>query len=588
MLPQPFRRALLLAWLFALAPLTWAATPNPADIDKLFAAWDKPDSPGLALAVVKDGRIVHSRGYGQASLEYGIPIKPGTIFHAASLSKQFTGFAIQLLAQEGKLSLDDPVKKYVPQLQVEGPPITIRHLLHHTSGLRDQWDLLTLAGLRLEDFITENDILGLVFQQKQLNFQPGEDHLYSNTGYTLLGQVVRRVSGQSLAAFAQERIFTPLGMKSTHFQENYGTVVKNRAYSYARGRDGNWRYLALSYSNTGATSVFTTVEDLALWSANFDQPRAGNAQTVQASLVTGKTNDGRDTSYASGNFVAATAACLRLRTRDRTPAIAPISSAAAAEAGGDDSRKRGGSGCGATGAARRGPVPRGRTRRTAAPNVSRRSRGAGERPHRFRRRLRGDARPRGELLRAAGQVIPGHGRATDAAVSLRRESVLREDRQHDRGLHRQPRQWAVPGRGVEGRWGRVGGQAPGARNAFAGGGDGLRGRLLQPRAAHPVHAGDSGRQVAVALSTWRDGVEGDQSGYLDRWIPVGNHHGEAGRGGHMRDPGGDDGAGEEPAVPADEVRPQLQSRSSHRSNWSAPSPNEKNRLSRFFAGSDWR
>jgi CubicO group peptidase (beta-lactamase class C family) len=304
MLLLPLRRAFLLIGLFALAPFTFAATPNPADIDKLFAAWDKPESPGLALAVVKDGKIVYSRGYGQASLEYGIPVKPSTVFHAASLSKQFTGFAIQLLAQERKLSLDDPVKKYVPQLQVEGPPITIRHLLHHTSGLRDHWDLLTMAGLRLEDSITENDILGLVFQQKQLNFQPGEDHLYSNTGYTLLGQIVRRVSGQSLAAFTQERIFTPLGMKSTHFQENYGTVVKNRAYSYARGRDGNWRYLALSYSNTGATSVFTTVEDLALWNANFDQPRAGGAETVQAALATGKTNDGRDTHYASGLVVS--------------------------------------------------------------------------------------------------------------------------------------------------------------------------------------------------------------------------------------------------------------------------------------------
>lgn len=297
------RRTLLPAWLLAIAPFTSAAMPNPADIDKLFSAWDKPDTPGLALAVVKDGKIVYSRGYGQASLEYGIPIKPGTVFHSASLSKQFTGFAIQLLAQEGKLSLDDPVKKYVPQLQVEGPPITIRHLLHHTSGLRDQWDLLVLAGLRLDDTITENDVLGLVFQQKHLNFQPGADHLYSNTGYTLLGQVVHRASGQRLAAFAQERIFTPLGMTSTHFQENYGTVVKNRAYSYARGRDGNWRYVALSYSNTGATSLFTTVEDLALWNANFDQPRAGHAETVQASLVTGKTNDGRDTSYASGHFV---------------------------------------------------------------------------------------------------------------------------------------------------------------------------------------------------------------------------------------------------------------------------------------------
>jgi CubicO group peptidase (beta-lactamase class C family) len=304
MLMLLLRLVFIPAWLVAFATVACAATPSPADIDKLFAVWDKPDSPGLALAVIKEDKIVYTRGYGQASLEYSIPIKPNTVFHVASLSKQFTGYAIQLLAQEGKLSLDDPVKKYVPELQVEGPPITIRHLLHHTSGLRDQWDLLTLAGLRLEDTITESDILGLVFQQKQLNFQPGEEHLYSNTGYMLLGLIVRRVSGQSLAAFTQQQIFTPLGMKSTHFQEDYGMVVKNRAYSYARGRDGQWRYVALSYSNTGATSVFTTVEDLALWNANFDQPRAGNAQTVQASLVTGKTNDGRDTNYASGQIVS--------------------------------------------------------------------------------------------------------------------------------------------------------------------------------------------------------------------------------------------------------------------------------------------
>lgn len=291
-------------WFVLAASAAGAATPTPADVHNLFSAWDKPDSPGLALAVVKDGKIVHSRGYGQANLEYGIPIKPNTVFHAASLSKQFTAYAIQLLAQEGKLSLDDPVKKFVPQLQVEGPPLTIKHLLYHTSGLRDQWDLLTLSGLRLDDTITENDVLGVVFQQKQLNFAPGEDHLYSNTGYTLLAQIVRRASGQSLAAFAQERIFSPLGMKSTHFQENYGTLVKNRAYSYARGRDGNWRYVALSFSNTGATSLFTTVEDLALWNANFDQPRAGTSETVQAALVTGRTNDGRDTRYASGNVVS--------------------------------------------------------------------------------------------------------------------------------------------------------------------------------------------------------------------------------------------------------------------------------------------
>jgi CubicO group peptidase (beta-lactamase class C family) len=282
-------------------PCAQAADPSPAVIDKVFAAWDKPDSPGLALAVVQGGKIVYSKGYGHANLEYGVPITPATVFHAASISKQFTAFAIHLLAQDGKLSLDDPVKKHLPELQVESnPPITIRHLLHHTSGLRDQWDLLTLAGLRLDDGITDNDILGLLWQQKQLNFAPGQDFLYSNSGYSLLGLIVRRVSGQSLAAFTQERIFTPLGMKSTRFQENYGTVVKNRAHSYVRGRDGGYAYRALSYSNTGATSLLTTVEDLALWTANFDQPKVGNAAMLSAMQVTGKAVDGRDTRYASG------------------------------------------------------------------------------------------------------------------------------------------------------------------------------------------------------------------------------------------------------------------------------------------------
>jgi CubicO group peptidase (beta-lactamase class C family) len=291
---------LLLAACFVLfTPTAFAADPAPAAIDKVFATWDHPDTPGAALAVVRDGKIVYSRGYGMANLEYGVPNAPSTIFHAASLSKQFTAMCIHILAQEGKLSLDDPARKYLPELAVEGPPITIRHLLHHTSGLRDQWELLRLAGLRMDDGITENDILGLLWQQRQLNFAPGEDELYSNSGYSLLGLIVRRVSGQSLAAFAQDRIFGPLGMKNTRFLENYGTLVKGRAYSYQRTREG-YRYVALSYSNTGATSLLTTVEDLALWNGNFDEPRAGGPAAVAALLVSGKLNDGFDTRYASG------------------------------------------------------------------------------------------------------------------------------------------------------------------------------------------------------------------------------------------------------------------------------------------------
>jgi CubicO group peptidase (beta-lactamase class C family) len=292
---------LLAVCVTCLAPAAaFAADPPAAAIDKILATWDKPDTPGAALAVVRDGTIIYSRGYGMANLEYGVANAPSTIFHAASLSKQFTALCIHILAQEGKLSLDDPLRKHVPEMSVEGPPITIRHLLHHTSGLRDQWDLLTLAGLRLDDGITDGDILGLLWQQKQLNFQPGDEDLYSNSGYSLLGLIVRRVSGRSLAAFAQERIFGPLGMKNTHFHESYGALVKGRAYSYQRNRDGSYRYVALSFSNTGATSLFTTVEDLALWNGNFDEPRAGGPAAVAALLVSGRWNDGREIGYASG------------------------------------------------------------------------------------------------------------------------------------------------------------------------------------------------------------------------------------------------------------------------------------------------
>jgi hypothetical protein len=179
--------------------------------------------------------------------------------------------------------------------------VRIRHLIHHTSGLRDQWDLLRLAGLRMDDGITEGDILGLLFAQKQLNFAPGADFLYSNSGYALLGLIVRRVSGQPLASFAREYIFEPLGMRNTHFQEQYGAIVKGRAYSYLRMPQG-WRYVALSYSNTGATSLFTTVEDLAKWDANLDSGQVGGPAVQQAMLATAALNDGRPNDYASGLF----------------------------------------------------------------------------------------------------------------------------------------------------------------------------------------------------------------------------------------------------------------------------------------------
>jgi CubicO group peptidase (beta-lactamase class C family) len=276
------------------------ATNLETQTDQLFANWDKPGSPGCALAVVKDGKVVYEHGYGAANLEYGVRITPATIFHVASVSKQFTAFAVLLLAQEHKLSLDDDVRKYLPELHDFGKTITVRHLLHHTSGLRDQWNLLMLAGWRLADVITERDVLSLVWRQEELNFEPGAEHLYSNTGYTLLGLIVKRISGESLNAFCQERMFKPLSMKNTHFHDDNERIVPGRSYSYAPKRGGGFANDPLQYATVGASSLFTTVEDLALWDQNFYDGKVGGPDVVAQMLEKGKLNNGKEIDYACG------------------------------------------------------------------------------------------------------------------------------------------------------------------------------------------------------------------------------------------------------------------------------------------------
>lgn len=244
--------------------------------------------------------MLYSRDYGLADVEHSVAITPTTVFHVASVSKQFTAFAIYLLANDGKLSIDDDIRKYLPELHDFRKTITIRHLLNHTSGLRDQWTLLAMAGWRLTDKITEHDVLNLVWRQRELNFPPGEEQLYSNTGYTLLALIVERVSGQSLREFTQERIFEPLGMQHTHFQDHYGDLVQNRAYSYERQPDGSYRYVALSYSTVGPSSLFTTVEDLARWDENFYTGRVGGKALLEQMQLPAKLNSGGQTDYASG------------------------------------------------------------------------------------------------------------------------------------------------------------------------------------------------------------------------------------------------------------------------------------------------
>jgi CubicO group peptidase (beta-lactamase class C family) len=280
-----------------------AANRTAGRIDQLFAPWDRPGSPGAAVAVVRDGAIVHSEGYGSANLEYDIPITPSTVFHAASVSKQFTAFAITMLAVNGMLSLDDDVRTYIPELHDFGPSITIRHLLHHTSGLRDQWSLLTLAGWRMDDVITQDQILRLIARQRYLNFEPGTEYLYSNTGFTLLAEIASRATGQSFSEWTEQHLFRPLGMHSTHFHHDHETIVPNRAYSYRSDPAGGFRKSVLSYANVGATSLFTTVEDLAKWAGNFETGEVGGPEVIRLMRTRGVLTNGDTLDYAFGQAI---------------------------------------------------------------------------------------------------------------------------------------------------------------------------------------------------------------------------------------------------------------------------------------------
>ena len=291
----------LLATAAATLPAQMSADTTRASLDRIFSRWSSREGPGCSAAASRDGRVVYEAGYGSAMLEADVPITPASIFHAASVSKQFTAFSIQLLARDGKLSLDDDIRKYLPEIPDYGHRITIRHLLNHTSGLRDQWDLLGLARGRFEEErITEADVIDIVSRQKALNFKPTTEYVYSNTGYTLAGTIVARVSGKSLRQFADERIFKPLGMASTHFHDDYTMVVKGRTLAYAPRPEGGWRFSIPNFDTYGATSLFTTVGDLLKWQENFRKPVVGDAAMLREMQTSAVLANGDSTGYGLG------------------------------------------------------------------------------------------------------------------------------------------------------------------------------------------------------------------------------------------------------------------------------------------------
>ena len=289
--------------LFVPALAIGQSARNPS-IDRIFAEWDKPDSPGCALGVVRDGRFVYERGYGMANLDYGIPNGPAMVYYIGSDSKQFTAAAVALLALRGQLSLDDDVRKYFPDLPDYGTPVRIRHLIHHTSGIRDIYTLMALRGDRLEDVFPDSEALALIARQRGLAFPPGSAYSYSNSGYFLLGQLVKRVSGRSLREFTDAELFRPLGMTNTHFHDDPGHVMKNRAMSYESDGKGGFviSYLQ-SFDKVGAGGLYSTVEDLQKWDENYYTHKVGGDALQTLIHTRGVLTNGDTLPYAFGNNV---------------------------------------------------------------------------------------------------------------------------------------------------------------------------------------------------------------------------------------------------------------------------------------------
>jgi CubicO group peptidase (beta-lactamase class C family) len=237
-----------------------------------------------------------------ANLEHGVPLSTKSVFEIGSDSKKFTAFCVTLLARPGKLSLDDEIQKFLPEMRHYENPITIRQLIHHTSGLRDYLSIGYLAGFNFDNAYPADEVLGLIARQKGLNFLPGTEHLYSNTNYLLLAEIIKRVSGMTLRAFADQNIFAPLGMKNTHFHDDHKEVTQNRAIGYSPKKHGGFQIDMTNFDMVGDKGIYTTVEDLCLWDANFYNNILGGygQDLIEEATTPGKLSTGKTIAYAFG------------------------------------------------------------------------------------------------------------------------------------------------------------------------------------------------------------------------------------------------------------------------------------------------
>ena len=295
---RSFSTVLLLALTCILPTAAQTADPHAAAVSKLLAPWSKPDAPGVQVAVLLDGKVIHHVAVGEADLEQQVPITLDSVFDAASVSKQFTAFAILLLEREGKLSIDDPLAKYLPEAAPLGK-LTLRQLLTHTSGLRELSTLTAMAGWQPEDLLTQTQAVTLLFAQRGLNSVPGSRFDYVNSDYVLLAEVVQRLSGERFDVFCRERIFEPLGMAHTRFQEDLETPVRGRVPSWRLSPRGYER-AAFNIAYVGPTGLQTTADDLTHWARNFETGAVGGTALLRRMEERGVLTDGTVDDYALG------------------------------------------------------------------------------------------------------------------------------------------------------------------------------------------------------------------------------------------------------------------------------------------------
>lgn len=271
-------------------------------VDSIYKAYDNEEFPGIAISLIKDGNIIFHKGYGSANLEHEIPITINTVFNLCSVSKQFTVFALLLLEEEGKLSLDDDIRKYIPELKDFGTTITLRHLASNSSGLRSDLKLLGMKGFTANSLISQKDINEITLHQKELNFIPGSKFGYSNSGFNLLANVIAKVSGVAYAIYLDENIFKPLNMNHSYVMDDFHKIIKNKAYSYEVGQD-DFQYAPANYSYTGASGIYTTISDFEKWAQNFRNLTIGSKVVFDKMNTLNVLNSGETSKYALGQFV---------------------------------------------------------------------------------------------------------------------------------------------------------------------------------------------------------------------------------------------------------------------------------------------